>query len=219
MIRTLLLLCALALALSACKRRQPSPAFDEASRQFSKLYAEKLDDAFVDSQMAQIQSQLKTVPEDSLDAQGAQDLLKRIDEGTRRMKAQEDARAKSLAEAAAKAASAPTGVTFQDSAPEKSAPAPGAVDAGAPQHPIAGMSLEDFNRLFSDCFRAGTPVQVNNDAMRDTYVLQDYNYCKAQHPGFDEQLVVSDGTKIMAVVKRSLVSVSDAGAASPPGAR
>jgi hypothetical protein len=202
--------CGLALLLGGCKERHHSDAFVKASTDFAHLYGKKLDDAYADPAMDAIEAQLASVPADSLDVDAAHALLQRIHDGKAQLAAAAEARAKQL-----QAANAPVpDIAFKAEPPSGGHDAGAAEDAGLPAHPTAGMPVALFSKLFSDCFTAGQPVNVQGLGMRDTYVLQDFNFCKTQHAGFDQSIVVVDGPKILGVFPKSLLAYPDAGATS-----
>jgi hypothetical protein len=202
--RILAVLAVVALTTAGCSRhREPSPEFSRASESFNKLYAQRLDDAFLDPKMREVEALLQRVPADSLDAQAAADLLTRIREGrTRMQKAQDDA------QAAATAARTPSTVS---NAPREGTALPSArppappPDAGPPEavQPTAGMPMAEFNRRFADCFQIAGPVDVQGAGARDSYDLIDSSRCRTAHPAFVDAIVVADGQAIMGVVPKS----------------
>ena len=202
--RILAVLAVVALTTAGCSRhRDPSQEFSRASESFNKLYAQRLDDAFLDPKMREVEALLQRVPADSLDAQAAADLLTRIREGrTRMQKAQDDA------QAAATAARTPSTVS---NAPREGTALPSArppappPDAGPPEavQPTAGMPMAEFNRRFADCFQIAGPVDVQGAGARDSYDLIDSSRCRTAHPAFVDAIVVADGQAIMGVVPKS----------------
>ncbi len=203
--RILAVLAVVALTASGCSRhRDASPEFSRASESFNKLYAQRLDDAFLDPRMREVEALLQRVPADSLDAQAAADLLSRIREGrTRMQKALDDA------QAAATAARTPSTVSNAPrDVPAEATPRPAVVtppDAGPPEalQPTAGMPLAEFNRRFADCFQIAGPVDVQGAGARDSYELVDVSRCRTAHPRFVEAIVVADGQAIIGVVPKS----------------
>jgi hypothetical protein len=203
--RNVAVLAAVALACAACNRhRDPSPEFSRASESFNKLYAQRLDDAFLDPRMREVEALLNRVPSDSLDAQAATELLSRIREGRARMqKAQDDT------QAASAAARTPSTVSNSPrDTPAELAPRPGSApppDAGplAAIQPTAGMSMVEFNRRFADCFQIAGPVTVQGAGQKDSYELLDVSRCRTAHPGFSEAIIVADGQSVIGVVPKS----------------
>jgi len=203
--RLLAILALVALSLSGCNRhREPSPEFSLASESFNKLYAQKLDDAYLDPKMREVEAQLQRVPADSLDAQAASELLSRIRDGRARMqKALDDA------QAAGAAARRPSTVSNapRDQPAEATANLPVAppVDAGPPEavQPTAGMSMAEFNRRFADCFQIAGPVDVQGAGARDSYDLVDSSRCRTAHPTFVDAIVVADGQAVLGVVAKA----------------
>ena len=207
-LRTLAILAVLAVAGSGCsRRREPSPEFSRASEAFNKLYAQRLDDAYLDPKMHEVEALLQRVPTDSLDAEAASQLLNRIHEGRARMqKAQDET------EAASVAARTPSTVSNAPrEATAESVPKPAAVppppDAGPLEaiQPTAGMPMADFNRRFADCFQIAGPVNVQGAGAKDSYELVDSSRCRTAHPGFADAIVVADGQAVMGVVPKSSV--------------
>jgi hypothetical protein len=203
--RILVVLALVALTGTGCSRhRDPSPDFSRASESFNKLYAQKLDDAFLDPKMREVEALLQRVPTDSLDAQASAELLSRIHEGQARMqKALDDAQA---AGAAARTPSTVSNAPREQ--PSEDAPKPAvvpAVDAGPPQalQPTAGMSMAEFNRRFADCFQMAGPVDVQGAGARDSYDLVDSSRCRTAHPTFTDSIVVADGQAVLGVVAKS----------------
>lgn len=199
-------LAAIVLVFAGCsRRREPSPEYSRASEAFTKLYAQRLDDAYLDPKMREIEAQLQHVPADSLDAQAAADLLGRIRDGRARMlKAQEET------QAASAAARTPPTVSVS---PREPSPAPGAPPGVAPPdagpgeavQPTAGMAVAEFNRRFSDCFQIAGPVTVTGagGGQRDSYELVDTSRCRTAHPTFVNAVVIADGQSLMGVVPKS----------------
>jgi hypothetical protein len=219
-LRKLAVLAAVALACAACnRRRDPSPEFSRASEAFNKLYAQRLDDAFLDPRMREIEALLQRVPPDSLDAQAAGDLLGRIREGRARMqKAQDEA------QAASASARTPSTVSLSPrEPPPEPAPRPSVTAAAAPPdagtepaiQPTAGMSMADFNRRFADCFQIAGPVTVQGLGQRDSYELMDVSRCRTAHPGFADAIVVADGQSVYGVISKSQLIQAPAPGPSP----
>jgi hypothetical protein len=195
-----------ALVVSGCSRhRDPSPEFSRASESFNKLYGQKLDDAYLDPRMREVEALLQRVPADSLDAQAASELLTRIRDGRVRMqKALDDAQA---AGAAARKPSTVSNAPREQPAENipkvaVSVPRPDAGPAEAVQ-PTAGMSMAEFNRRFADCFQIAGPVDVQGAGTRDSYDLVDSSRCRTAHPSFVDAIVVADGQAVLGVVPKS----------------
>jgi hypothetical protein len=227
-LRILAVLAVVVLTSAGCSRhRDPSPEFSRASESFNKLYAQRLDDAFLDPKMREVEALLQRVPADSLDAQAAADLLSRIREGRARMqKALDDAQAAATAARTPSTVSnAPREAPAEPSA--KLAPPPPPPDAGPPEavQPTAGMPMAEFNRRFADCFQIAGPVDVQGAGARDSYDLIDSSRCRLAHPAFTEAIVVADGQAILGVVPKSALvrppappPPPDAGVAGAPAA-
>ncbi|MGO9064319.1 MAG: hypothetical protein ACLQIH_06200 [Myxococcaceae bacterium] len=204
--RIIAVLAVVALACGGCSRhRDPSPEFSRASETFNKLYAQRLDDAYLDPKMREVEALLQRVPTDSLDAQAATELLNRIQEGRVRMqKAQDEA------QAAGAAARTPSTVSNAPLAAPGELTATAAValpprDAGPAEsmQPTAGMPTTEFNRRFADCFQIAGPVNIQGGGAKDSYELVDSSRCRAAHPGFADAIVVADGQAVFGVVPKS----------------
>ncbi len=204
--RIIAVLAVMALACGGCSRhRDPSPEFSRASESFNKLYAQRLDDAYLDPKMREVEALLQRVPADSLDTQAATDLLNRIQEGRARMqKAQDEA------QAAGAAARTPSTVTNAPlGAPAELSTAAVAVspprDAGPTEaiQPTAGMPMAEFNRRFADCFQIAGPVSLQGGGAKDSYELVDSSSCRTAHPGFADAIVVADGQAVFGIVPKS----------------
>src|SRR5262249_14929572 len=89
----------LLLVFTGCARKEPSPEYTRASERFNKLYAKELDDAYVDPAIHEVEALLEKVPADSLDAQAAAQLLKRIRDNRARIEQAASDRDKALAAA------------------------------------------------------------------------------------------------------------------------
>lgn len=187
---------------TTCRKPQQSVEFDHASRAFSSLYAQELDDAYLDPRTADIEAELSRVNPKSVDAPAANELRTRMANGrAAQLKIQSDREA---ASAAARSAAPDQSFSTRAPAPPPQAP-PAREDAGAPDQPSAGMALADFNHRFGDCFAAAGPLNVVGQGMRDSYALRDLMVCRQQHPGFESLLVVADGRTLLGVFPKSAI--------------
>ncbi len=201
--------CAVAV-LMACgctKKPQPSEQYAQAHQLFSKLYAAKLDDAFGDPAMAQVDALLRQVADDSSDWRAAKELARRIEEGRKQLKQGEAAR-----ESAAAQASAPVPYQRMTPAAPASSAAAAAADAGASQ-PSPHMALAEFTARFSGCFQTGEAINVVGKGKFDSWELKDIANCRDRHPGFDQLYVLTDASEVFMTVAKNLVhyEVGDAG--------
>lgn len=214
----------LALAPAACKRNSgPSADYEEAARRFRSLYAQQLDAAFLDPQMGEIEAQLQRVPADSLDAQGARDLLQRIQDGRTRMQADADAREKAVATAH----EVPDGVTAPTIPPleEPQVPA-GPPDAGPPDAgltgPQAGTPASELVAGFRGCFRRGPPLEVEGRGMRETWELSGGTSCRLEYPGHVDSLLLIEQGRVLTLLPKSAVRTvtvtADGGTVPQPAA-
>jgi hypothetical protein len=197
-----------------CRRQKlPSQEFAAADRLFVRIYGEKLDDAFLDPRMAQVEQLLSQVGEESADYPAAQQLQSRINAGRQKAQTELNARRELL-----RSASAPVQMisTWKPSPP---------VDAGLAQEsdaghePASGMALGEFTHEFSDCFTPWKPIQLTEKGVVqntvDSWELKDIANCRDRHPGFQERLVLTDPRKVVMVVRRSMLEVHEADAGAP----
>lgn len=195
----------LALAAAGCSRKEPSPEFTRASERFNKLYAQKLDDAYVDPAIREVEALLERVPADSLDAQAASQLLTRIRDGRSRLETATREREKALAEARTPPKFSGGSVTAPPVSPPPVAARPASPpDAGTtPLAPSAGMSTREFNRLFGDCFEPAGPVEVSGRGTRDSFTLVDSGRCRTSLPSMANSVVLADSQTVLGVVPKS----------------
>ncbi|WP_426752158.1 hypothetical protein [Myxococcus sp. Y35] len=217
----------LTLAPTACRREPPAPSaeYEEAARRFRALYAQKLDDAYLDPQVGEIEAQLQRVPADSLDAQGARELLQRIKEGRQRM----EAAAAEREEAVASAQEPPPGFigepTTEQAAPPPApteAPDAGPEDAGTGGGPQAGTPASELVAGFRGCFQRGTPIDVQGRGMRETWQLADRTACQLEYPSHRDSILLIEEGKVLALFPKSAVQtvpvMPDGGPAPAPDA-
>ncbi|MFY0563442.1 TlpA family protein disulfide reductase [Archangium lansingense] len=89
--RSLLVGLLLMTSLACGKKRQPSEEYTQAYLAFGRLIAAKMDQAYVDPEMTSIEEQLRRVPEQSLDAEAAAELLSRISQERQRVQREQQA--------------------------------------------------------------------------------------------------------------------------------
>jgi hypothetical protein len=211
----------LLLALAGCARKEPSPEYTRASERFNKLYANELDDAYLDPAMHEVEALLEKVPPDSLDAQAASALLSRIRENRARLQQATSDRETALAEARTPTTLSGRSVSPPPGPPVTATRPSSPPDAGlGPAAPSAGMSIRDFNRLFGDCFEPAGPVEVTGRGPRDSYTMVDSYRCHNAMPGMVNSVVLADSQTVMGVVPRSALQkvLVDGGTPAPPDA-
>ncbi|MCP3142179.1 hypothetical protein [Pyxidicoccus xibeiensis] len=211
----------LALAPTACRRQSgPSAEYEEAARRFRELYAKQLDAAYLDPQMGEIEAQLQRVPADSLDAEGARDLLQRIQQGRSRMQADLKARQ----DAVATAREVPAGTSMPTLTPP-APPGPREVpDAGPPDAgltgPQAGTLASELVAGFRGCFRRGPPIDVEGRGMRETWELADRTACRLEYPGHGDVILLIEEGRVLTLLPKSAVRTvqvtADGGTAPRP---
>lgn len=202
-----------ALAAPGCRReRGHSKAFDDASALFRKVYAEKLDDAYDDPRMQEVERLLSVVPPQSLDSGAAQELQQRIAGGRAAARAQRET-------AAAPAPETPQADPWADERNDPPPPPP--PDAGVP-HPIPGMTVEELKRRFSDCFTFKGNGDLPDKTKHDLYEMADGSACRKAHPELADQVLVIDaeGKAIMGTVPATAMQLRylypDGGERPPP---
>ncbi|MFL5350072.1 MAG: hypothetical protein ACJ8AT_35290 [Hyalangium sp.] len=211
----------IALAPAACRKQSaaPSPEYDQAHQLFSKLYGQKLDEAYRDPQMDQVQALLAQVPPDSLDAQSAKELDQRIQNGKAKMekarKEQEDA----IASAHQVDSFPSTPYTPEPPATPKP-PSEAPKDAGTKDPgPGVGSPASELPAGYLGCFRSTKPINVLDHGLRDAWEMSDAARCSQAYPSFVGQVVLVEEGKVLAVLPRSAVQViyPDGGTGSDGG--
>jgi hypothetical protein len=208
----------IALAPVACRKEAgpPSEAYEQARARFSKLYAQKLDQAFLEPEMDEIEELLTQVPPDSIDAQSARELQQRIREGRERMEAVQQetedaiAAARQVDDYPSTGSSPPT----PEQAPPQAAPAEvGQQDAGASAGPVPGTPASELSGGFQGCFRRGQPVTITGagSGPRETWEMQGRVACELAYPSFIGQLLVIEEGRVLAVLPKSAVRVTYVG--------
>ncbi|MBX5482082.1 MAG: hypothetical protein IRZ16_09640 [Myxococcaceae bacterium] len=207
-----LLLCVLLLGPIGCRKEgEHSKAYAEATEEFNALYGRHVEDAYLMPEMAPIEQKLESVPESSADYARARELLKRIRSGRERVEAEKAAREHAIRDALQPA----EGGRFVEEPAPPPAPA-GPPDAGAPEHPAVGMDAAEIQKRWGDCFRPGTPLEVVGRGARETLELRDTLYCRQHHPGFDQQVVVIEGGKVLALAPRKDIKTERVEEPGPP---
>ncbi len=211
-LKGLLAAVALAVAPAACtpKPGPPSEAYTEAHQRFSKLYGQKLDEAFADPSIPEIEAQLQTVPPDSVDAAAANELLGRIRAGRARLEAQQKERQAAIDSAL----TAPDMPSSGPSAPPPPAPRPveppdaGTPDAGTTGSPRAGTPASELVAGFQGCFRKGQPIQIEGRGFRDSWEMVDRLACRLEYPDVAAKVLIIEGDKVLALLAKSDLKVT-----------
>lgn len=211
---------ALALAPAACSKKPgpPSEAYAQAHQRFSKLYGQKLDEAYLDPSMTLIQEQLQTVPGDSVDAPAAKELLGRIQDGRARMEAQQKEQASAVA-----SAHAPIDMPGEKEAPPPPQP-PAEVDAGQPdagqsKEPGAGTPASELVSGYGGCFTRGESINVQGRGMRDSWQLANRTSCQLEYPGSVDKVLIVEADKVLAVLPKSSLTVTSEPSSAPDAGR
>jgi hypothetical protein len=189
----------------ACKKEPgpPSPDYEQAQQRFSKIYAQKLDDAYLDPAMDEILAQLAQVPAESMDAPSAKELEQRIKGGRAKMekarKEQEDAIA-SAQEGDEVPPSPPT-------EPEPPPPPPEPKDAGPTGDvgPVVGSPASALSSGYLGCFQSIKPINLVGKGMRDAWEMADRARCQQAYPTFVGQVLLIEDGKVLAMLPKSAV--------------
>ncbi|GMT99315.1 hypothetical protein KH5H1_34340 [Corallococcus caeni] len=195
------------LFVSGCSRAPapPSPEFEQASRRWTALYAQKLDEAYLDPSIGEIEAQLQRVPSDSVDSAASQSLLQRIQQGRTRMQAAQEEKRRAVANARTVPTLDPSSTNIpRRPEPEAAEPADaGLGDAGVIAGPQMGTPASELVAGFQGCFTRSMPVTVEGRGMRDTWQLSDRASCQLEYPSHrDTSLVIEDG-RVLALLPRS----------------
>jgi hypothetical protein len=206
-------------AVAGCSRGSGRSAdYEAAFDQFNQLYAQELEDAYLDPRMAEIEQRLEAVPKDSSDRQSADTLLLRIRSGRERAEAREEefqAELEELRRAPDEPGLGQEGPEGQG--PEVSEPSlevAEAPDAGA-AGPVPGMPLAELQSRFSDCFVEAEQLELVGRGLRPTWALRELALCRTRHPGFEDKLVVGEAERVLFVVPKSSVEIPGADAGVP----
>jgi hypothetical protein len=180
------------LALAGCSRKplQPSPDYQQAAALYQQLYATKLDDAYGDPRIADVEAGLQRVDPRSADARAAKELLTTIEQGRAEFaKAQERRRQMGVTATA----DLKKGSNIDPQAVLGSREVP---DAGPAQDPFGpGASIADLNRETGGCLIADQPFREEGTGkVGQLYRLAPSSSCKDKLPGFVGQAaMVIDG--------------------------
>lgn len=211
----------IALALAACRKppAAPSPEYDQAHQLFSKLYSQKLDEAYLDPQMDQVQELLAQVSPDSLDAQSAKELDQRIRDGKAKMEKARKEQADAIA-AAHQVDSFPSTPTPPMPVAPPKPPAEAPKDAGTQDRgPAVGSPASELPAGYLGCFHSSKPISVKEHGLRDAWEMSDSTKCSLAYPSYVGQVVLVEEGKVLAVLPLSSVQViyPDGGTGSDGG--
>lgn len=194
------LLVALAAALWACTRPEPSPEYQEAVARYREVMARHPDEPWLQPELDRVLELLDRVPHRSLDAEAAGALRQRI-VAERAIARQEEQRRTRLVEAAGR----PTPAVPERADPAEAAATPTAAPATSPLPglPPPGTPLADFQRTHGDCFEARAAARIGQPAGGavdgEAWALKDLAACRTAHPAAAGQLLLFAGGKLLAV--------------------
>jgi hypothetical protein len=207
----LLLTC---LALVGCSRKPlpPSPDYQQAAILYQQLYASKLDDAYGDPRMAEVEAGLRRVDPRSADAQAARELLATIEHGRAEFAKAQERRHQMGVTASADLKKA-SNIDPQAVLASREAP-----DAGPAQDPTGpGASIADLNRETGGCLISDQPFREEGTGkVGQLYRLAPSSSCRDKLPGFIGQAAMVVDGKIYRRIPAppsAQASVPDGGAA------
>jgi hypothetical protein len=199
----------IALAPVACRKEPgpPSEAYNDARQSFNKLYGQKLDGAFTDPRMDEIEALLAEVPADSMDAQSAKELQQRIKEGRARVEQQRQEQEDAIA-AAQRADPFPSGTAAPEDEPTPAPEDP--KDAGpSSEGPVEGSPSSELVSGYLGCFqRQPKPLTVMDRGPREAWEMADRARCNLTFPAFVGQLVIIEEGKVLTVLPKSAVRIT-----------
>lgn len=207
----------IALAPAACRKDPgpPSPDYEQARERFNKLYGQKLDEAFVDPAMDSIETQLQSVPPDSIDAQSTRELLQRIQQGRERMQANQKATADAIASAreVQDFPSRPSEPSQPPEPPAEPPPSVGPPDAGSPAGagPVAGSPASELSYGYQRCFRRAEPINVDGKGSREAWEPESRLACRQAYPSFADQVILIEDGRVLTVLPKSAIRVTYVG--------
>ncbi|WP_224363090.1 hypothetical protein [Hyalangium versicolor] len=196
----------IALAPAGCKKDSgpPSPEYEQAHQRFSKIYAQKLDQAFLDPEMDAIDALLEQVPADSMDAPSAKELQQRIKAGRAKMEAAQEEQQEAI-ESAHQVDSVPSSPE-PEAEPEPTPPPAEPKDAGTPDlGPVAGSPASELTAGYLGCFQAGKPIDIQGKGLRDAWEMSSRARCSQQYPAFVGQVVLVEDGKVLAMLPKSAI--------------
>jgi hypothetical protein len=214
---------ALALAPAACKKDPgpPSEAYGQAHQRFSKLYGQKLDAAYADPSIPEIEGLLRQVPPDSMDAPAANELLVRIRDGRARLESQGKERQAAI-DSARTVPSMPSGgvtITLSPPQPPPQPPDAGPPDAGTGKGPQAGTPASELAAGFNGCFRRGQQIQIEGRGFRDSWEMVDRLACRLEYPDVAEKVLIIEADKVLALLAKSDLKVTSDQPPAPDAGR
>lgn len=196
-----LALCVLGPGTSGCRRATNSPEYAEAQGLHDRLVMDQGDDAYLSTEMDRVEQLLAQVPDNSLDKDAAAALRTKVQQERERVRAEQEAADEPMADPGSP--SFDTGAS--PSATMESGPA--AVDAGAPR-PVPGMTVDEFRRLFGNCFDPGQDLLIAGVGVRQTYELRNMPACQTQHADYANLVVVIDNNVIAGFAQKQAMRLS-----------
>jgi hypothetical protein len=194
---------AVVLAVSSCRKQGPSAEYAEAERKFSRLYSEKLEEAYADPQLSEIEALLTKVHPDSPDHPKAAALQAKITQGKADLQAELQRRDQAATAESAAPAWTGSSDTFEPPPTDAARSPP---DAGSTTAAWAGMTVAEMRKNIGACLTAGEPIEVaGQPGPKATFEIADTSACKTKFPGQDAFLFVVDGDKVLGLARKANV--------------
>ncbi len=202
-----LMLLAIALFATGCRKPLPSPDFIEASGRYTNLLAVNGDDAYAMPEMDAVVAQLGKVKEKSSDFAGEQAMAAAIARERARVAADQAAKAK----LAAAPVAAPTFPELRMPPPVE--PPAGPAEPKPGEEPVGlapGTAWATVEKKFAGCTSSNGPINLvaadgGNPRQTEGYGLVETPDCKTKLPALSQNLAVVFEGKILFVTPRSTV--------------
>lgn len=203
----ILLLLALVLASSACRKPLPSPDFIEASNRYTSLLALDGDEALLSPAMDEVAAQLARVPAKSSDHAAAQALIATIASERKRVTAAQ-------AQAAIVVPLPAPNFPPMPVAAVEPEPAAAAAVPVAPAEFGAGAAFAPLQAKYPGCLLSAGPLTLMTpkgvETQTEAFELHDSAHCRTRIPVLVNALAVVNAGKVVQVLPKSSVKTSAA---------
>ncbi|MEW6430982.1 MAG: hypothetical protein AB1730_05680 [Myxococcota bacterium] len=178
------------LVVSGC-RKKTAPEFYQLESSYSILVARDGDDAYVSDEMAQVLEGLKQISPDAVEGPKAAALVAKIQSERDRVEREAKAAEAALA-AAGRPPESPPATSFSATPTGLGDAPPAGADTGAAdvadaarRKPWGGMSVAEFQRMYGDCFEAGSDKALPGQAPGTAMKVKDDAACRAEFGSSD----------------------------------
>jgi hypothetical protein len=189
---------ALALAVLACSKPQPSPEYEQARTIWNGLVKARTTDAATDPQADEVLALLARVPKRSLDYEAATALTEYI-QGERKTAAEAQARRAAILEKAGQEPAMPSTSGGGGGSGDAVAAATGGGPASWPASLAPGMKLEEFQASYGPCFHEQGPAELSardggSSRSARVWSMNDTADCREKHGDLVGKIVLfADG--------------------------